>query len=648
MNMTERYHQIMTRVVMSWALMCVCLLANVETLMAQDQTQDKKPFSLVMLSAQQKLEQSVAELTKLNDEIMAQKVPLSKELSALEDQLTEVRNEYQQTTRLLDSRTLDLSNLRSEIKTREEEKSYLASLLSEYIRNFESRIHISEIKRYQEVVEAARLAPENSNLTDEQIFEAQSQLVSASMDRLFDALGGTRFEGSAVDSTGLVKSGTFVLIGPTALFRSSEGDSVGTVEQRLGSLEPTVVRFESEDMASAAADTIQAGVGEVPVDPSLGNAHKIEATKQTVMEHIKKGGVVMVPILVMAGAALLVAMFKWIELARLKKPSGKRIESLLQAVANRSQTDAALAAKAVGGPTGDMLSVGVEHLKEPVELIEEMMYEKILTAKLKLQRYLPFVAISASSAPLLGLLGTVTGIINTFKLLTVFGSGDVKALSGGISEALITTEFGLIVAIPSLLLHAFLSRKARGMIDMMEKSAITFVNQVHKTPFRTQDALQAIPGVTPDQWQQLLKRLAVPDVEPTELRIGPYGTNSVGRVMDRTIVSVANTATVAEVIEEIRSANLDEEPHSVCVVDQQGRYVGDVSTRQLLIRPADTNIETLIDTDAPYVLVNEDLTHARSLLKQHDLNALPVLDDNHCLVGCVRRNRNGERTGLSV
>ena len=88
---------------------------------------------------------------------------------------------------------------------------------------------------------------------------------------------------------------------------------------------------------------------------------------------------------------------------------------------------------------------------------------------------------SSDLAPLLGLLGTVTGIINTFKLITVFGSGDVKSLSGGISEALITTKFGLIVAIPSLLLHAFLSRKAKGVTDQMEKSAVSFTDQLART-----------------------------------------------------------------------------------------------------------------------------------------------------------------------
>ena len=135
----------------------------------------------------------------------------------------------------------------------------------------------------------------------------------------------------------------------------------------------------------------------------------------------------------------------------------------------------------IKGPVGRMLKAGVDNLREPRELVEEVMYEVVLTSRLKLERFLPFVAISAASAPLLGLLGTVTGIINTFKLITVFGSGDVKSLSGGISEALITTKFGLIVAIPSLLLHAFLSRKAKGVTDQMEKSAVSFTNQLART-----------------------------------------------------------------------------------------------------------------------------------------------------------------------
>jgi len=96
----------------------------------------------------------------------------------------------------------------------------------------------------------------------------------------------------------------------------------------------------------------------------------------------------------------------------------------------------------------------------------------------KVMRLLPFISVTAAVSPLLGLLGTVTGMINTFNMIKIFGTGDAKTLSGGISEALITTEFGLIVAIPAVLFYAFLSRYAKGYLGTMEGMAISFGNGV--------------------------------------------------------------------------------------------------------------------------------------------------------------------------
>lgn len=466
-------------------IIVVCLLLFTQAGLAQDQSEENEnSFGQASQSIQQKLEDSVAELNRLREKAANEKIPLSQKLSDLESELENVRLEYQQTTRLLDSRTLDLSNLRNEIKSREEEATYLSNLLGEYIRNFETVLHIAEIQRYREPLEKARLAPENKNLSQQEIYQAQAELLSVSIDRLYDLLGGTRFKGTAVDEGGILKPGTFVLVGPAAIFKSSDGLNIGTAEQRLGSLEPAVIRFGNPEDAAAAGEVVDTSAGYFPLDPTLGNAHKVESTQETIVEHVKKGGPVMVPIFGLAGAALLVALYKWLALFFIRTPSQRRIRALLNAVAQHDKKTAKQKAKSIGGPVGRMLTVGIEHIKEPRELIEEVMYEKILSTRLKLERFLPFIAISAASAPLLGLLGTVTGIINTFKLITVFGSGDVKTLSGGISEALITTEFGLIVAIPSLLMHAFLSRRARGIINQMEKSAVALVNQISKTPYK--------------------------------------------------------------------------------------------------------------------------------------------------------------------
>lgn len=467
--------------------------------------QSESNFDQAAQSIQRQLQDSVEELNQLREQAANEKIPLSQELSKLESELASVRLEYQQTTRLLDSRTLDLNNLRSEINTRKQEETYLSNLLGEYIRNFESRLHIAEIQRYREPLETAKLSLENNNLSEEEVFKAQAGLLSVSLERLHDSLGGVKFEGTAVDPSGLVKHGTFILIGPAALFQSDDGAIIGTVEQRLGSLEPSIIPFNSAEDTEAASTAIANSAGPFPLDPTLGNAHKIEQTEETFLEHVQKGGPVMYPIFAMAAAALLVALFKWQGMLFIQTPSQKKITALLNTVAEHDIQGAKQKAKAMGGPVGRLLYAGVEHLKEPRELIEEVMFEKLLATRLRLERFLPFIAISASSAPLLGLLGTVTGIINTFKLITIFGSGDVKTLSGGISEALITTEFGLIVAIPSLLIHAFLSRKARGIINQMEKAAVALVNQMGKTPYRQPDATDVMAKLSTEEQQVIMQ-----------------------------------------------------------------------------------------------------------------------------------------------
>ncbi len=615
---------------------------------ADEMSSGSMTFNKIEQSWQEKLDKSIAELSSLQDEIKNKKIDLNKELNGLENELSKIRGDYQQVTRMLDASTLEQVNLRSQIQSRKDEKSYLLnSLLDPYARSFETRLHIAETRRYASLIEEAKNSIGNDNLSDIEIYKAQAEMVQASIQRLEEALGGTRFDGTAVDESGKVKSGTFILIGPAAIFRSHDGESVGTAEQHLGSLEPTLTNFESPEMAKNATDLVTNGNGTFPLDPTLGNAHAIEATKESLLEHIKKGGVVMYPILALAAAALAVAVFKWIELLRVPKTSEKRIIGLLEAVANQDEEKAVKEASAIGGPTGDMLCAGVKHIKEPSSLIEEVMYEKILIAKMKLQSLLPFIAISAAASPLLGLLGTVTGIINTFKLITVFGSGDVKTLSGGISEALITTEFGLIVAIPSLLLHAFLSRKARGIIARMEKAAISFVNQISKTQYKKDDISESLAKLPAEVAHEVLRSLGQENI--TENEVPEYLENSAGSIMDSNVISIGNTATVADAIYTIRTAEVDENISIVFVVDENGKYIGDVYINKLLTRPENTRISSVVDTNTLFVHVDTKKESVRDLFNKYNLNIMPVLNRNDQLVGHITADSiNGNSVKRSV
>ena len=426
---------------------------------------------------EEKLERSLKELSNVRQAISKEKLPMVKGLNALEDEVMTVRLEHQKVMRQLDSRQLDVTNLKADIEKRKGEKSYISNLLGEYTRTFETRLHIAELGQFKGVIQEAALAPENSNLSDEEVFVRQTQLVEASIKRLQDIVGGDAFSGTAAGEDGLVKQGDFILLGPVALFSAADGSLAGIAEQRLGSLEPTVMPFADPAHPEMVQATVSAQSGSFPFDPSLGNARKIEETKETFKEHIQKGGIVAYVILGMFGVCVLISILKLIQLALIPKPSEKAVQPVLQAMLVNDHTKAVAEIKKVAGPTGKMLGIGIEHIEEPKDLVEEVMYEEMLTARMRVSRFTPVLAVCASSAPLLGLLGTVTGIINTFKLITVFGSGDVKTLSGGISEALITTELGLVVAIFALFFHAILSRFGKSITDGMEQIAILFMNR---------------------------------------------------------------------------------------------------------------------------------------------------------------------------
>ncbi len=475
----------MFRTLRPCSLLLSALLAGAAVAQETQNSPNAPTFATIAADAQKQLADGLADLAKLRERIAAERLPMDAEMRAVETELQAARAEFQRVSKALEARSLDLTNARTEIDRRRDQSTWLGNVLAEYVREIESGLHIAELQRHQKVFADCKLAIENRALAEDDVFSAEIAAVGATIERLKDALGGTRFQGTAVDAGGAVKAGTFLLLGPTALFRSDDGSAIGSAEQRLGSLEPTVVPFSLPEDTQAAGQLVAGTGGRFPLDPTLGSAHKIEAVQETLVEHFLKGGPVMWPILALASAALLVVLAKWLTMAFVRRPSQKLVQALLDAVERGDRAGAVERAETISGPAGEMLAEGARHLGEPRELVEEVMFEKVMSTRLRLQSWLPFVAICASSAPLLGLLGTVTGIMQTFQLMTAHGNADPKTLSSGISEALITTEYGLIVAIPSLLLHAFLSRRARGILDEMEKAAVAFVNRCRKAETAT-------------------------------------------------------------------------------------------------------------------------------------------------------------------
>lgn len=214
----------------------------------------------------------------------------------------------------------------------------------------------------------------------------------------------------------------------------------------------------------------------LPADVSGGELLAAEKNSRGIAEEISLGGVWMYPILFLGFLSAVVFAYKLAYFARVRRaPEGiaRRVKELLA----RSDEDGALAAAGSAGYPYSRLLLDLARSRGlPRAALEEVSYESMLEAGERLFSGLSVLSVSAAVAPLLGLLGTVTGIIKTFGDLSFSGAGQAQFISAGISEALITTEYGLVVAIPAYVAHAVFSRRAKSVLSDMEKLASSYLS----------------------------------------------------------------------------------------------------------------------------------------------------------------------------
>lgn len=421
----------------------------------------------------QKIDASNEELRALQDQIADEKLPLVRDVNKAEDELIDLRMELRRKERVLSTRESDLARLERRVNAFEEGNDYISGLLDEFVRNFESRIHISEVQRYADLAAEAKLAQEDVDMSETDKVLAQLKVVSEAITRLDGILGGDRFEGRALTDTGDLTDGTFATFGPSVYF--SSGDAVGLVQRQLNAAEPTVIRLDPSFDAGIRS-LIDSGSGSIAADATLGKAVQLMEVEESYFEHVQKGAVVGYAIISLGMLALIIGIFKFFEISGFRAPSAEASRNLGKATLAGDDAAAQKTIASLSGPAKEMLQTGYEARELHRDILEERMYETITEVQPKLERFLPFLAITAAAAPLMGLLGTVIGMIKTFNLITVFGTGDAKSLSSGISEALVTTELGLTIAIPALVIHGLLSRMAKHKVASMEQASLVYLN----------------------------------------------------------------------------------------------------------------------------------------------------------------------------
>lgn len=212
-------------------------------------------------------------------------------------------------------------------------------------------------------------------------------------------------------------------------------------------------RFTStvDDLESATD-----GIVTFAIDPSRGGVLSILVQAPSLQDRWHQGGVVGYIISAIGVIGVLITIWRFAVLL----VAGRKVNAQI-----RNDTPDA------GNALGRVLMVYHENKDVDVETLELKLDEAILKETPRLEAYLGLIKLISAVAPLLGLLGTVTGMIATFQSITLFGTGDPKLMAGGISQALVTTVLGLVVAIPTLLLHSFVSSMSRRVIHVLEEQS---------------------------------------------------------------------------------------------------------------------------------------------------------------------------------
>ena len=205
-----------------------------------------------------------------------------------------------------------------------------------------------------------------------------------------------------------------------------------------------------------------------------------EKQSKTIKGVVDSGGIIAWIIFVLGViAALLIIMRFWF-LKKASSSTEKILNKIVNHIENEDMSAAIKVAKSKKSSSSRVLYAVLRNITRDREHIEDIVSESILHESGQLNRFGSLIMVIATVSPLLGLLGTVTGMISTFDIITEFGTGDPKLLSSGISIALITTEIGLAVAIPALLFGNVLSGWAERIKDDMEKASLRVINVYKK------------------------------------------------------------------------------------------------------------------------------------------------------------------------
>ncbi|QYO71205.1 MotA/TolQ/ExbB proton channel family protein [Vibrio cholerae] len=419
-------------------------VANASNSLVQQATQEKAQQQQHNQQREAGFVQTAQELQAAKAELLAERNRLQKEADQLSSQFSDNENTL---ARLEETLRLETGSLGEMFGVVRQNAKELQSELDQSVTGVEPRAHQQSI---DDVVVAAKTLPSMAQLRG--LWQAMSEEIRASGQVQTTEIQWLNGQGET-QTVPALRLGSLGLISEQGYVKWDNARQQALSYQQLPSDFPTFSHIRT---------LVDGDVVTMKVDPSRGVLLEQLALTPTLSQRLQAGGVIGNVILVLLGVGLIIALYRGAILATLRQKIKAQLKNPEQPGNN---------------PLGRILAVYNKEQQRSVEALELRLLEAVVDEQNHLETGLSMLKLLAALAPMLGLLGTVTGMIETFQVITQFGNGDPKVMAGGISMALVTTVEGLIAAIPLLLAHNILSAQAEAIRNILEKQGIGLVAQ---------------------------------------------------------------------------------------------------------------------------------------------------------------------------
>jgi len=455
--------------------------------LAQTGTDMRLNHQVLEKERQQLVEKAIREKQSAQNTAAARQKEIFNDKTALQKAISNLKHEintFQTENKILKDQTHALKTKHASLLKDLEESRDILRELSGFALG-----HARDLKALMRKSPQSGLAPDRHKLPDP-VLLGQRPVSMADIQTFFDlifeeihASGQVRVtNGSLVDRQGKEQEAQLLILGNfTGIY--TLGDETGFLlyseeSQRFFALS----RLPSARITAGITDYLDGRSDSVVMDISKGAAIRQLTHELSLVEQLPKGGAIVWPILAILVLAVLILCERIVFFVRRRTNTDQLMNKLRELILAGDWDGCKTYLETRRKRLVPKILLTALALKDRTRNeMENALQEAILGEIPAVERFLSTLGMLAAIAPLLGLLGTVTGMINTFHTITYYGTSDPRMMSGGISEALVTTMLGLCVAIPIMLAHTLLSRRVETQISRMEEKSVAFVNLVFKT-----------------------------------------------------------------------------------------------------------------------------------------------------------------------